>query len=151
MVLKILLLVSTGTLGVFFGTQLAEAALIVPYWKELSPDDFFTLHKAYGKKLYQFYSPITIAAFVLPVSTLVFSFITKQKADLLMWGMVVFSILFFATYFLYFKDANISFAERTVSNEALPQALNTWANWHWARVVFEAIAFICGLFLLIRR
>lgn len=148
---KILLLVSTGILGIFLGTQLAEAALIVPYWKGLPPDDFFTFYKDYGKKLHQFYAPLTILAIILPVSSLVFSFITKQKIDLLMWGMVIFSLLFFATFFFYFKEANISFTERTILNETLPQALNTWANWHWTRVFFEAIAFICGLILLLKK
>lgn len=45
MTLKILLLLSTFLLGIFFGTQLAEAALIVPYWKDLSADNFFAFRE----------------------------------------------------------------------------------------------------------
>lgn len=73
MALKIILLLSTAILGIFLGTQLTEAALIVPYWKGLSPDDFFTFYKTYGNELHQFYSPMTIAATILPVITLVWS------------------------------------------------------------------------------
>jgi hypothetical protein len=137
-------------LGVFFGTQLAEAALIVPYWKALSADDFFELYKTYGKKLHQFYAPLTIAATILPIATLACNFFSKSKIDLLMWLMVAFSILFFATFFLYFKDANISFTERTISNEALLQELIKWEKWHWGRVVCEASAFVFGLILLLK-
>jgi len=150
MTLKIILLLATGALGVFLGTQVAEAALIVPYWKGLSPDDFFAFYKAYGKKLHQFYSPLTIAATLLPVSSFILSLLTKQKIDILMWIMVVFTLLFFSTFFVYFKEANISFTERTITNEILSHKLSEWANWHWGRVFCETIAFVCGLILLTR-
>ncbi len=148
MALKIILLLSTGTLGVFLGTQLAEAALIVPYWQGLSTDEFFTFFKTHGNKLHQFYSPLTIVATILPVVSLVWSLLTKQKIDLLMSIMVVFTLLFFSTFFLYFKEANLSFTERTISNHILPHKLIEWANWHWGRVSCEAVAFVCGLILL---
>lgn len=147
---KILLLLSTCTLGIFLGTQLAEAALIVPYWKELSSDSFFELHKTYGAKLYQFYAPLTIASTILPIATFVYSLLSNSKTDILMWIMFVFTLLFFATYFIYFKEANLSFAERTISNEALQNEITKWGNWHWARVFCEAIAFVCGLLLLLK-
>ena len=150
MTYKILLLLSTCILGIFIGTQFAEAMLIVPYWKELSADDFFAFYKTYGKNLHQFYAPLTIAATILPIATCVSSLFRKTKTDLLMWLMTLFSILFFSTFFLYFKKANLSFTERTISNEALAQELIKWGKWHWGRVVCEAVAFICGLVLLLK-
>lgn len=150
MILKILLLLSTFMLGIFLGTQIAEAALIVPYWKGLSADVFFVFYKIYGKKIHQFYAPLTIAATILPIATLAYSLFDKSKADLLMWLMTVFAVLFFATFFLYFKETNISFTERSISNEALPKELITWGKWHWGRIVCEAIAFSCGLILLLK-
>lgn len=148
MILKTLLILSTGTLGVFMGTQLAEAALIVPYWKGLSPDDFFDFYKNYGKKLHQFYSPLTIVSTLLPLTTIAFCVFTKQKIDPLMWLTLVFTLLFFSSYFVYFKEANLSFTERSFSDELLSNKLNEWANWHWGRVICELAAFICGLILL---
>jgi hypothetical protein len=150
MTYKILLLLSTCILGVFIGTQIAEAMLIVPYWKELSADDFFAFYKTYGKNLHQFYAPLTIAATILPIATCVSSLFEKTKTDLLMWIMTLFSVIFFSTFFLYFKKANLSFTERTISNEALAQELIKWGKWHWGRVVCEAVAFICGLVLLLK-
>ncbi|MFM8912824.1 MAG: hypothetical protein ACKOE6_07915 [Flammeovirgaceae bacterium] len=150
MVSKTILLLSTATLGVFLGTQLAEAALIVPYWKGLSPDDFFAFYKTYGQGLYQFYSPLTIAATVLPILTLTWNLLTKQKIDFFMWTMVVFTLLFFASFFVYFKEANLSFTERTISNELLPNKLVEWGNWHWGRVICEGVAFASALVLLMR-
>lgn len=150
MTLKILLLLSTFMLGIFLGTQIAEAALIVPYWKGLSADDFFAFYKTYGKKIHQFYAPLTIAATILPIATLAYSLFDKSKADLLMWLMTAFAVLFFATFFLYFKETNIGFTQRSISNEALSQELITWGKWHWGRIVCEAFAFICGLILLLK-
>lgn len=147
---KILLLLSTCTLGVFLGSQLAEAVLIVPYWKELSSDGFFMFYEAYGTKLYHFYAPLTIASTILPTITFVFSLLSKSKTDVLMWLMFIFSLLFFSTFFIYFKEANLSFAERSISNEALQNELIKWGNWHWIRVFCEAIAFVCGLILLLK-
>lgn len=150
MALKILLLLSTCTLGVFLGTQLAEAVLIVPYWKNLTSDAFFEFHKTYGKKLYQFYAPLTIVATILPAITFIYSLLNNSKTDILMWFMFIFTLLFFATFYVYFKEANLSFAERTISNESLSGELIKWENWHWARIFCEAIAFICGVILLIK-
>lgn len=150
MIHKILLLLSTCTLGIFLGTQVVEGALIVPYWKELSADDFFAFYKSYGKKLHQFYAPLTIAATILPIITFISSLFGKSKTDLLMWLMTIFSILFFSTFFVYFKEANLSFTERTISNEVLSQELIKWGKWHWGRVICEAVAFICGFVLLLK-
>lgn len=145
MVHKTLLLLSTFTLGMFFGTQLAEAALIVPYWKALSSDGFFDFYITYGDGLHQFYAPLTLAATIFPTLTIAHSLLTKSKTDMLIWMMFIFTLLFFATYFVYFKEANLSFAERTLSNEALQTELIIWGYWHWTRVFFEGVAFVCGL------
>ncbi len=102
MIYKIFLILSTATLGVFLGTQLAEAVLIVPYWKNMSADDFFAFYKLYGERLHQFYAPLTIASTILPIATFVVSLVGKSKTDLLLWLMTASSILFFATFFRIF-------------------------------------------------
>lgn len=145
MILKILLILSTCTLGIFFGAQLTEAVLIVPYWKDLSANSFFELYKTYGKKIHFFYAPLTILATFFPISTLVYSLLYNSKTDFLLWLMAAFTFIFFVTYFLYFKEANIRFTTRAFSNDELPKALIIWGNWHWVRVVFEALALSCGI------
>jgi hypothetical protein len=150
MTVRILILLSTFTLGIFLGTQLAEAMLIVPYWKAMPANDFFAFYKAYGKQLHLFYAPLTIVATLLPVAAFLLSLFGLSRTDRYMWLMAVFSILFFAMFFIYFKEANRSFAERSIKDQALPQELVKWGNWHWGRVVCEFFAFVCGLLLLLR-
>lgn len=148
MMLATLLLLSTGTLGIFVGAQIAEAVLLVPFWKTLSPNDFFELHKVHGKKIYQFFAPLTIAATLLPLVTVGVNIMCKSENQLLFTLMGCSTMLFFSTYFMYFKKANKSFLERSLSDEALPIELTRWGNWHWGRIYFECIAFGCSLLLL---
>lgn len=148
MFVEILLQASCGILGIFLGAQISEAALLVPYWKALEADDFFKLHETYGKKIHLFFAPLTISATLIPAITI--GCISVYRPDnLLLPGLMGFSVLaFFSTYFLYFKKANQSFADRSLSDEQLSGELKRWGNWHWARICFEFIAFGCSLLLL---
>lgn len=145
---EILLLLSSGILGIFLGAQIAEAVLFVPYWKALAPEEFFEFHKTYGAKIHKFFAPLTIAATLLPLCTVGYNLILTNNNKVLFLLMGISTIAFFFTYFLYFKKANNGFAERSISNENLPQELVRWGNWHWGRICFEAIAFVCALVLL---
>ncbi|MGI9532994.1 hypothetical protein [Lutimonas sp.] len=150
MISEILLFLSSCILGIFLGAQIAEAMLFVPYWKKLSADDFFELHKTYGKKIYQFFSPLTIVSTFIPLITVGYHIIHSDENQLL-FGLMGFStVAFFSTYFMFFKNSNKSFAERSLSNDELPLELIRWENWHWGRICFEFIAFGCSLLLLIK-
>lgn len=149
MTTQILLLLSSGILGIFLGAQITEAALLVPYWKALTADDFFEYYQKYGKKIKQFFAPLTIAATVLPLITVGYAIFHQSNHLILAGFMGVATLAFFSTYFLYFKKANQSFTDRSLSNQQLPHELKRWGNWHWGRIVFECIAFGCSLLLLI--
>ena len=149
MIAEILLLLSSGVLGIFLGAQLAEAVLFVPFWKALTADDFFKLHQTYGKKIYQFFAPLTIIATMIPLLTVGYHMVFPSENQTLLVLMGVFTAAFFSTYFLYFKKANKSFEGRTLSDEELPHELRKWGYWHWGRVCVEFLAFGCSLLLLI--
>ncbi|MEL7146313.1 MAG: hypothetical protein AAFO69_08090 [Bacteroidota bacterium] len=144
----LLLLLSCGTLGIFLGAQIAEAVLLVPYWKALSAESFFDLHQTYGKKIHRFFAPLTIAATLCPLVTASFLIFDQSALPILSTIMGLSALAFFSTYFLYFKAANKRFADKSIAPEALPEALERWGNWHWARIGFELIAFLCSLLLL---
>ncbi len=145
MLFEILICLSTGILGIFLGAQIAEGVLFVPYWKALPPKDFFELHQTYGKKIYQFFAPLTIGATILPLSTVLYGLYTDVQNQLSLILMGLFTALFFSTYFLYFKKANKMFANASISHKQLPIELKKWGNWHWARIILEFIAFICSI------
>lgn len=144
----LLYLLSTAVLGIFLGAQICEAVLFVPYWKSLAPQEFFDLHKSYGKQIYKFFAPLTIVATVIPLLTAAYLIISSQELSLYSIFMAAFTLLFFLCYFIYFKQANKSFAQGSLSDSELPKALKKWGAWHWGRVVMESAAFICALLAL---
>ena len=149
MLLSILLILSVVILSLFLGTQLTEAILFVPYWKKMLPKDFFELHQIYGFKIYQFFAPITILATIVPLATMVYSWFQSTSFQMYITLMGVFTLLFFSTYYLYFKKANQSFAEASLTNEELPMELDRWDKWHWSRIVLEFLALLFGVVALI--
>ena len=148
MLFEILLDLSVGLLGIFLGAQITEGVLFVPYWKALAPKDFFELHQTYGKKIHQFFAPLTIAATLIPLVTVAYGLFANMPNQLPLIFMGVSTASFFLTYFLYFKKVNKSFAEASISDEDLPKELNKWGNWHWGRIFFEFAAFICSIIAL---
>jgi hypothetical protein len=147
----ILLLLSAAILGIFLGTQIAEACLFVPIWKEMDADDFFEQHQSVGPLIYRFFAPLTVAATVIPLITVLLSLIRDPAQNELIWVMGVSTLAFFSTYSLYFKKANQKFSDRSLSNDELPVELQKWANWHWTRIGFETIAFLCSIILLLNK
>lgn len=141
---------TVGILGIFLGTQIAEGALLVPYWKSLSPQAFFDLHKIQGPKIYRFFAPLTIAATLIPLGTICLGILVRDKVGTFHVLTGLFTLCFFSTYFLFFKKANKEFAEASISPSELPSALRRWGNWHWGRVILEMIAFVCALVVLVR-
>lgn len=148
MISELLLGSSAGILGVFLGAQLTEAVLFVPYWKALSADDFFDFYQNYGKKIHQFFAPLTIAATLIPLLSVAYHLIDQTASPLLLGILGVSTLAFFSTYFLYFKEANQQFAQRSLSTEAVPKALARWGKWHWGRVGFECLALMAALLLV---
>ncbi len=148
--MEIFYAISAGILGIFAGTQIAEAFLFVPYWKGLEPKAFFLLHKTYGPKIYQFFAPLTITATIIPIATAIYSWYTNSPGMIFSGLMGVFTLLFFCTYFLYFKKANKSFADVSLTDAELPIELEKWEKWHWARIYLEMAALICSLIAIIK-
>ena len=150
MIMHILLFFTCGLLGIFLGAQIAEAVLFVPYWKAMRADDFFELHKTYGKKIYQFFAPLTIAATIVPLTTSIYGLANVARLQFYWIVLGASTLIFFMTYFLYFKKANRSFADRSLSDEKLPRELIRWERWHWGRIIFQVIAFLTALTITIQ-
>ncbi|MEM1271998.1 MAG: hypothetical protein AAGI08_18270 [Bacteroidota bacterium] len=146
---SVLLLSSTAILGLFAGAQIAEARLLVPAWKEMSADEFFAYYPAAGPRIHGFFAPLTIAATILPLVAVATGLIRGTQPAILFWILGVSTLAFFSTFFLYFKAANQSFTDRTLTDDELPGELNRWGAWHWARIGFELVAFGCSLVLLL--
>jgi hypothetical protein len=146
LLIEFLQIISAGLLGLLVGALLAEGALFVPYWKTLEAEKFLKLHKEYGPRLYKFFAPLTIAATNLAVVMAVVSVVTAQNGR---WATAIagiFAASMVGIYFVYFKNANESFAVGKISADELKAELNRWEKWHWLRVVVGILALTAALF-----
>ena len=146
--IELLYALTAGILGIFAGAQIAEGVLFVPYWKSMEPAAFYKEHKTFGPKIYKFFAPLTIAATLIPIGTTIYSLMMDAPGKMTALLTGFFTLLFFATYFMYFKKANQSFADASLSEEELPLELIKWGKWHWARIYLELAALICALVVL---
>jgi hypothetical protein len=138
-------------LGLFVGALLAEGALFIPYWRTLSAEEFFSLHKVYGPRLYRFFAPLTIAATMSAVAAAFTCALADHPGRWLAVVAGVLSASMIVLYFLYFKRANASFASASLSAGELSKELKRWEEWHWVRVVIGIAAFGAALLGLTMR
>ena len=129
--LDILAYASSFFLGLFAGSLLTEAMILVPYWRRMPAADFLTLHHTLGAKLFQYFAPLTTITVVLGIVNAIFH---GGKN----WGYNLAGVLCFVTlaiFFIYFKKANQSFADQSLQPEELGAELARWSAWHWVRTV----------------
>ena len=137
-------------LGLTAGAMLAEAAILVPYWQTLSAEQFFNWYEGNAKLLVDFYSPLEIASAVLSLVAAILNVVSRRSARL--WVLAaIMSLVVIGFFFVYFKDANAGFANRTVTQQDLPAALVTWAAWQWTRIAFGIAAFALAALAVMRR
>jgi hypothetical protein len=145
---EVMLFLSAAGLALFVGALLTEAMVLVPMWRTLQPKDFFTLHAAHAHLLYSFFAPLTVSATLLSVVAAITSFVTERPLSTASAVAAVLALVMFSTYGLYFHRANASFAEASITDEALPAELARWASWHWFRTGVGLVALASALLAL---
>lgn len=142
---QFLLYSSVPIFSIFIGSQLAEAILLVPYWKSLSANEFYSYYEQYGPLIGQFYTVLTLVAALIPISISIYCKRINSSAFKFALISSFFAILFIACFYIYFKGANELFYQASLSDVGLKNELVTWGQWHWGRIVLEFIS----LFFLI--
>ena len=148
LVADVLTLLSAGGLALFVGALLTEAMVLVPMWRTLQPQGFFTLHAAHAHRLYAFFAPLTVSATVLAVSAAIAAVATDRPQRALSVAAAVLTLVMLSTYGLYFRRANASFASASIAPEGLPAELARWAAWHWFRTIIGLVALGAALLAL---
>lgn len=136
--------------SIFLGSQITEGVLLVPYWQSLSLNDFYTYYNQFGPSIGLFYTILTIIAALIPISVSIYCKLTNSKGFNFALISSFFAILFIACFYVYFKDTNDLFYQAALSDVALKKELETWAYWHWGRIVLEIISLIFLILSLIK-
>ncbi len=143
-------LLSAAALGVFLGANITEGFVLVPYWRSLSPGEFFAWYAANDRRLLAFFGPLTATTALLVLAAAVVAFWTRDAGR---WpavaaaALMVVAVLMFPAYF---QQANARFAVATVAPADLPAELARWATWHWVRTVISAGALVTAMIALRR-
>jgi hypothetical protein len=145
---EIMQLLAAAGLALFVGALLTEAMVLVPMWRTLSPQEFFTLHAAHAHRLYAFFAPLTVIATLLTVAAAVTSVTTDRPLRSASVIAAVLALVILSTYGLYFRRANASFADASITHDNLPAELARWAAWHWFRTVVGLVALAASLLAL---
>lgn len=139
---------SAAGLALFVGALLTEAVVLVPMWRSLKPQEFFVLHAAHAHRLYAFFAPLTASATLLAVVAAITSLTSGHSGRLASVVAAGLALVILSTYFLYFRRANASFAEASITHEDLPAELARWAAWHWFRTLVGLLALASTLLAL---
>jgi hypothetical protein len=138
--------VSTAlVLGLFAGSLLTEALLLVPYFRALKLDDFYRLHHDFGRRLYRYFAPLTICATILPLLSTAAIMLADPRNGTFAWLAAALCLVITSTYFFYFRRANQALAERHLSEVDLRRELARWAIVHTFRTIVAIGAFAASI------
>jgi hypothetical protein len=143
--IETLVILTASVLGLFAGSLLTEAVLLVPYFRALKVDEFYRLHDDFGARLYRYYAPLTIGATSLPLVAAVGITLVDPTKSSLSWLAAVLGLAIMSTYFLYFRPANQSFAEKRLSEAELRVELTRWSGVHNFRTALAIGAFVVSI------
>jgi Domain of unknown function (DUF1772) len=143
--IEALMIVSASVLGLFAGSLLTEALLLVPFFRSLHVDEFYRLHDDFGPRLYRYYAPLTISATVLPLAAAAGITLVDPAKSSLAWLAAALSLAIMSTYFFYFRRANQSFAEKRLSEAELGLELTRWSGVHNFRTALAMGAFVVSI------
>lgn len=147
---RILAFTLIAVFSVFVGSQITEGCLLLPYWKSLSPAQFYDYYSKFGSTIGQFYTILTIIAAIIPITVSAYCLIKKSKALSYAVISTCCAIIFVASFYVYFKGANQQFLDASLTGDQLQSELIIWGNWHWGRIVFEILS-LSFLMLALKR
>lgn len=126
-------------IGLLAGSLVVEAFVLVPFWRSLGVEDFYSLHHRVGPRLFSYFAPLTTVAVV----AVIVAAVAGRDADgsAWRWAAAASSVVVLGFFPLYFKRANQALANRSVSDAQLPIALRQWSRVHAVRTVVAVGAF----------
>jgi hypothetical protein len=143
-------LVSMACLGVFLGAMLTEGFVLVPYWRSLAPAEFFAWYAANDRRLLGFFGPLTSLTALVSIAAAIASWWQGPARGWSAAAAAALMVVAVSMFFVYFENANRSFAAASIAPTELPAELVRWSNWHSARTALSALAFAAAV-LSVRR
>jgi len=135
---------TVGAVGVFAGSMLTEAGILVPYWRSLDADTFHRWYRANAARLVGFFGPLTWLAGLSALTSALWSSAVEEKGNPWAAAAAALMLVIVVMFPAYFKRANASFVTGLGSTEETVRALRTWAAWHWTRTALSIGALVAA-------
>jgi small-conductance mechanosensitive channel len=148
--IETLTVLTTLVLGLFAGSLLTEALLLVPYFRSLRFEEFNRSHREFGPRLFRYYAPLTIAAILAPLASAAVTLLDYPRTNVFAWLAAALVLVILATYIFYFRAANRAFSERRLDERGLSKEPARWAGVHTFRTAIALCAFIAAVLAALR-
>jgi hypothetical protein len=148
--IETLTVLTTLVLGLFAGSLLTEALLLVPYFRSLRFEEFNRSHREFGPRLFRYYAPLTIAATLAPLASAAVTLLDYPRTNVFAWLAAALVLVILATYIFYFRASNRAFSERRLDERGLSKELARWAGVHTFRTAIALCAFIAAVLAALR-
>ena len=147
----LLRVLAVASLGLFVGAMVTEGFVLVPYWRSIPAGEFLAWYAANDRRLVGFFGPLTIAAALLPAAAAAASFLERRPGRAPAFVAAVLIAVVVSMFFLYFQQANASFAAASIPRDGVSAELARWAWWHWVRTAVSVAALSAAFLSLTER
>ena len=134
-------LLTVLVLGLSAGALLAEAAILVPFWRAQQPEAFLVWYRENASRLLGFFGPLEVVSGVSVVAAAATTWLGDQSGKWLFLASMALTLAVLATFPLYFQRVNARFAAGTIPSPQVDAELERWAVWHWGRTLLAILAF----------
>jgi hypothetical protein len=131
--------------GLSSGAMLTTAMVVVPFWRSSAATEFLTWFAANADRMQFYFGPLQVATIVVTVASAILFGRGHRSGTMLLSIAAALAIGVLATYPLYFRSVNASFAAASIPITEVPDELARWASWQWARTVMGSFAFVFSL------
>ena len=135
-------LLAVIALGLMAGALVAEGAILVPFWRSLTPEGFLNWYKQHAALLQNFFGPLEITASMLALIAAALSWFNESAGRHLLAASAALSMAVLAVFPLYFRRANTSFRTGGIALECVGKELHRWSIWHWFRTIIAVAGFV---------
>lgn len=136
------------SLGLSAGALLAEACVLVPMWRSQDPDSFLDWYRDHAGLLLKFFGPLEVFSSVLVAVATGFAWFGELPGFRLLVVSTALTLAVLASFPLYFKKANASFATQSIQATEVGAELSRWAKWHWTRTFLSILSFLFAILAL---
>lgn len=130
---ELLAFLAVASLGIFVGAMLTEGLVLVPYWRSLRAEAFYSWYGANDERLLGFFGPLTWLAALSALAAAGFSLWAAHPGRWYAVAAAACALVVVSMFFVYFERANATFSLGSMPANELRVELDRWAAWHWVR------------------